>query len=377
MNLQRILGTALAMAAAAPILTAQDGALRFDGATGYGRAVGGAPVRNSTWEFWFKQDSLSGNDSIGWPVGWWGSWTGAPVTIRHHGGVSGPSGWGPHDGSDFDLLPEGSLEAGRWYHFAAVLTGDCAPGVTVYLDGQPIGQYGPGGQCPSSGIATTLAAYNYLGWKGFLRGTIDEVRISTVPRYNGPFVPPVRFEPDPDTWGLWHFDEGEGSVAHDEVAGRNFSLNGGFFWEEGLGGNCTAEPFCTAAPNSAGAGASISMTGSTSVSANDLTLVTSGAPAGTSGLFVYAAVPAEEPFGDGVRCVGTNPLGVFRLSPTLFTDEAGSASRLVDLESGAPAAGNGAIAPGSTWFFQFWYRDLAAGASGFNATDGLSVTFCP
>jgi hypothetical protein len=35
------------------------------------------------------------------------------------------------------------------------------------------------------------------------------------------------------------------------------------------------------------------------------------------------------------------------------------------------------ITPGSTWTFQFWYRDLAAGGAGFNLSNELSATFCP
>jgi hypothetical protein len=35
------------------------------------------------------------------------------------------------------------------------------------------------------------------------------------------------------------------------------------------------------------------------------------------------------------------------------------------------------IAVGTTWYFQLWYQDPAAGGAGFNLSDGLSVTFCP
>jgi hypothetical protein len=43
-----------------------------------------------------------------------------------------------------------------------------------------------------------------------LQGTIDEVRISKVPRYTKDFTPAERFEPDKDTLALYHFDEGQG-----------------------------------------------------------------------------------------------------------------------------------------------------------------------
>ena len=35
------------------------------------------------------------------------------------------------------------------------------------------------------------------------------------------------------------------------------------------------------------------------------------------------------------------------------------------------------IAPGSTWYFQFWYRDPAMGAPGFNLSSALAVSFEP
>jgi hypothetical protein len=37
----------------------------------------------------------------------------------------------------------------------------------------------------------------------------------------------------------------------------------------------------------------------------------------------------------------------------------------------------GLVAPGSTWYFQAWFRDPAAGGAAFNLSDGLAVTFCP
>ena len=35
------------------------------------------------------------------------------------------------------------------------------------------------------------------------------------------------------------------------------------------------------------------------------------------------------------------------------------------------------IAPGTTWNFQAWFRDPAAGGSGFNLSNGLELTFLP
>jgi hypothetical protein len=93
---------------------------------------------------------------------------------------------------------------------------------------------------------------------------------------------------------------------------------------------------------------------------------------GTFAIFFYGSDQVEVPFGDGFLCVGGH---AFRLNPPLQVDAAGRVQRAIDLN--APAEPDAAILPGSTWNFQLWYRDTAAGGAGFNFTDGLRVTFCP
>ena len=83
------------------------------------------------------------------------------------------------------------------------------------------------------------------------------------------------------------------------------------------------------------------------------------------------------PFGDGLRCVGAGALGTFRLDPVVLVGLDGRAVRPVDLTAPPAAGGPGAIQPGSSWSFQFWYRDPFAGGTGFNLSDGLTVLFCP
>ena len=55
------------------------------------------------------------------------------------------------------------------------------------------------------------------------------------------------------------------------------------------------------------------------------------------------------------------------------SDPSGSASRAVDFTT-APAS---SIAAGSSWSFQYWYRDPLAGGSGFNLSNGLRAAFHP
>ncbi|HVS11243.1 MAG TPA: hypothetical protein VMS76_15345, partial [Planctomycetota bacterium] len=83
----------------------------------------------------------------------------------------------------------------------------------------------------------------------------------------------------------------------------------------------------------------------------------------------------QTPFGDGWKCVGTGGVGIFRL-PVLKTAASGTASWKLDVN--APPSPAGAITAGSTWHFQFWYRDVGGPVgSGFNLSDALTATFCP
>jgi len=139
----------------------------------------------------------------------------------------------------------------------------------------------------------------------------------------------------------------------------------------------TISNYCTTSPNSVGAGATLSFTGSNSISANDLTLIATGAPANQFGLFYYGAGQTSAPFGEGIRCVSAGGAGTFRLNPATTVDFFGQLFRQVDFNAPPANGGPGAILSGSTWNFQLWYRDPAGGGSGFNLSDGITATFCP
>ncbi len=129
---------------------------------------------------------------------------------------------------------------------------------------------------------------------------------------------------------------------------------------------------CVSVANSSGQAATIDSTGSTSVSANDFGLVTTGAPAQSFGLYFYGANRAQTAFGDGSLCVG-GPLQ--RLVGPILIDGAGTASLALDLTSSAIAAGPNPIEPGALYSFQFWFRDNAAGGEGFNTSDAIEAIF--
>ena len=145
-----------------------------------------------------------------------------------------------------------------------------------------------------------------------------------------------------------------------------------------MGSSCVAQvtSYCTTTPNSAGPGALMGYAGSTSVTANDFTLVAVGLPANKNGIFYYGPNPISQPFGNGIRCVGGGLTGIFRF-PVVVSDDFGDMFYTVDNTQAPASSGPGQIAGGTQWLFQCWYRDPAGGGAGFNLSDGLDVIFCP
>lgn len=131
--------------------------------------------------------------------------------------------------------------------------------------------------------------------------------------------------------------------------------------------------FCPSAVNSSGASARLSMEGPLEIGAPDTYLVADHAPPAVWGLFVYGQPASGLALGDGTLCISPFAPGIFRLLPALQTDTLGVARRQLD-HAALPAAG--AITGGSTWAFQFWFRDAAAQGTGSNLTDAVRVTFC-
>ena len=124
--------------------------------------------------------------------------------------------------------------------------------------------------------------------------------------------------------------------------------------------------YCVLSPNSAGPGAEIRGEGSTSLAAANLTLEANGCPAKQNGLFFYGSTQVQIPFGDGYMCA----VGNIKRCPLLTTSAVGTASHELSYD-------HSPITAGSTWNFQFWFRDPLAGGSGFNLSNGLTATFVP
>ncbi|HIG11037.1 MAG TPA: hypothetical protein EYG30_06255 [Planctomycetes bacterium] len=135
---------------------------------------------------------------------------------------------------------------------------------------------------------------------------------------------------------------------------------------------CLVEYFCSANVNSSGVAASIGAAGLPSVSQNTFTISAAGLAPGQPGVFYFGFAKHDPPlvFGEGLRCVAG---AIQRLDPALQIP----ASAMVSLPFDFSQAAAFPFTQGQTAFFQFWYRDPDPSGSGWNLTDGLSVTFCP
>ncbi len=127
---------------------------------------------------------------------------------------------------------------------------------------------------------------------------------------------------------------------------------------------CTGANYCLANPNSTGNPATISISGSCSITINSFTLSAQPVP-NQSFLFFFGPNQTQVPFGNGYLCVGG---GLTRINPPMFAS-GNLATRVIDLV----ALG---IAPG-TQNFQCWYRDPMGGGAGYNTSDGIQVVFVP
>lgn len=134
---------------------------------------------------------------------------------------------------------------------------------------------------------------------------------------------------------------------------------------------CVGTNYCVTTINSTGNAAVMCSTGSSSIADNDLTLIATGTPANNFGIFFYGPNQVSVPFGNGTRCVGG---GIYRLGIVL-SDNAGTMTK--DVDNTAPPLPAGQLLPGQIWNFQAWFRDTAAGGSGFNLSDGHWILFTP
>jgi len=117
-----------------------------------------------------------------------------------------------------DICSSAAWPVDDLFHHVAV----CWDGstVTYFLDGKKVRSLP---HTPLSyGVANFLRLGNSVALSGQQwNGMLDEIRISDVVRYTTDFTPEDRFTTDAHTSALFHFDEGTGTVAHDDSSNQN------------------------------------------------------------------------------------------------------------------------------------------------------------
>jgi hypothetical protein len=131
----------------------------------------------------------------------------------------------------------------------------------------------------------------------------------------------------------------------------------------------SAYAYCPATANSQGSIAFVGYAGSLDLQQGTFALFCTGATINPEsfGMFTYGPNQARVPFGNGYLCVDpVSRMPVVRLTTyTVFLTIQSMPREFV------------AFVPGSSWNFQFWYRDAAAGGAGFNLSRALHVDFAP
>lgn len=173
-------------------------------------------------------------------------------------------------------------------------------------------------------------------------------------------------------------------VLHVFKTGSNFVCNdysvGAIIGQPNMSANCFGDGAGSTCPcgnngapgegcaNSTTAGATLSATGSSSTTADDLVLSGSQLPANKPGLYFQGPgqVVGGSLFGDGLLCVS----GSIQRMETVFSDGAGNSSTSI------PIASTFGATPGTTAQFQLWYRDQAGPCgSQFNTSNAYMVTW--
>lgn len=124
---------------------------------------------------------------------------------------------------------------------------------------------------------------------------------------------------------------------------------------------------CSSEANSSGEPASTGYQGPLSLAAGAFEILVDDGPGLEQGILFGGPLLGPLPLGDGVLCLA-QPLT--RLETFIF-DSQGATSISPNLTSGGPVS----VMIGVPWHFQAWFRDPAPGASGFNFSDALRVTF--
>lgn len=167
--------------------------------------VSAALTAPATLELWFKADP---SEFVSPLVSWTGLYGLSIDTDGYLSFTLGGTG---------QVMSGAPVTDGQLHHVAGVFSGEKA---YMYVDGQKAG-------FDDASLDNQAGTVLRLGCDGedSLSGMLEEVRLSTVARYEDDFEPVVgNFESDADTWALFHFDEGSGTETVEAVSGDSALL---------------------------------------------------------------------------------------------------------------------------------------------------------
>ncbi len=202
-------------------------ALSFDGAPDCGTVdLTDAPPTTFTVETWLRGDPDAYDDARPFVV-----WRGVfELSETDNGQVIftvGPDGVGASH--PFTVMD------GVLHHVAG--TYDGADGtVRLFVDGAQVGVGGTPAFVGDSPDDRVQVGCSNEATEGFF-GVLDEVRVSSTLRYTDDFAVPTEiFKNDDDTFMLFHFDEGVGTVAASADGAYSMELTGTAWVDSPLGG---------------------------------------------------------------------------------------------------------------------------------------------
>ena len=155
------------------------------------------------------------------------------------------------------------------------------------------------------------------------------------------------------------------------VAGDTNGTSDVFLRDRGYDAPFAGASFCDSTSNSSGAMARTTITGNPRLSAQDLTLATDQLPLNQFGFYFTSRYAAFVPgFGgsQGNLCLGGS---IVRLDSFILNTGASGQLALALPFAQLPPGAN--LAPGDTWRFQFWFRDVVGGAATSNTSSAVCV----
>ncbi|MFC1499979.1 LamG domain-containing protein [Candidatus Zixiibacteriota bacterium] len=201
-------------------------ALSFDGVNDYAEVA--QPVLNNisvgTIELWIKLTSFTGEKTF--------TYGGENDGMRELELRTNSSGtwFGYYPGGSTSTGVSGdSLSLNVWHHLAMQWDTN---GLELYIDGESAGTDTTAPDMSNLSSRVRWSRWNNtVGTPMYREAMFDETRISSVQRYSSTFTPSRILTTDSNTIGLWHFDEGSGSVITDSSGnGNNGNLYGGPTW---------------------------------------------------------------------------------------------------------------------------------------------------